>query len=612
MPAGYLCFSDMQTINRSIETVFLSGGRAALLLSAMGLWFSAGCWEQGLLPGYTRILAPTSERLVRTYKDLQSKRFQVLADFETPQQQSLFQLVSPKGSRPAKITTERARRDTGVGSLKMSLFSSKQQIEARDVPESQWAFYRDWSKYHLLLFSVYSPRKLGGFTMSVHSGTDVSLTYKHSRIPLEQGWNLIRIDLADLSDQIDLSDVREVHFWCEVLDTPIDLYLDDLILADNTREVFSSPDKQEGDLYVLTRGRRLIVGTVDRFELVFSQGRIHQWFDLSTDPARIHNLVGAGILGPVPVIVPKEVKAKILLDDATQWSGLGLIAESYQSLLEASPLRVMIQGEWRFGSPDIPPDDSSPYHRWVYSIYKDGRVYLECSGTAGNEDFKPEGLGMVFCCDGSQNFKRQLREGGASGDNESAKAKSYILFSRNDTGKSDLLIVPFGPTAIRVLENPQDPRLCVMCNVPVVSDKFAFSAMIRIRPTDMDTPEKADPFADDYYPAPPIKIDTGRCVRTDAGDFDNDGFSESRGYHVIQLDGSFAKIHIDGSRHTRYSPVFKLVDVADRDVWVYLDGRLIKEIYRDQDGNALFELPTTISGPALLEITSLARKKTAP
>ena len=121
------------------------------------------------------------------------------------------------------------------------------------------------------------------------------------------------------------------------------------------------------------------------------------------------------------------------------------------------------------------------------------------------------------------------------------------------------------------------------------------------------TREKADPLVDNYLNTKAIVVDTGRLVRTAPGDFDNDGFSEARGYHVLQLDGNVAKVHIDARQHPRYSPVFKLVDVANQDLWVYLDGRLIKETHRDQNGNILFELPEIISGSALLEITSLIR-----
>ncbi|MHC4671965.1 MAG: hypothetical protein ACYTBZ_05715, partial [Planctomycetota bacterium] len=272
----------------------------------------------------------------------------------------------------------------------------------------------------------------------------------------------------------------------------------------------------------------------------------------------------------------------------------------------------VVQGQWRFGTPDIPPDDTSPYHRWIYSIYRDGRVYIECSGTARTENFNPPALGMVFCCDGDQGFKRHISENKPQYNRNSTGLQSYVLFSRSERGLADLLIAPFEPAHLRVLESPQDPRLCVLWNLPIVSDGFAFSAMLRVWPADIDSTQKADPLVDDYLNTKSIVVDTGRLVRTDPGDFNNDGFSEARGYHVLQLDGNVAKVHIDATKNPRYSPVFKLVDVADQDIWVYLDGRLIKEIHRDQNDNILFELPEMISGSALLEITSMIREKGTP
>ena len=91
-------------------------------------------------------------------------------------------------------------------------------------------------------------------------------------------------------------------------------------------------------------------------------------------------------------------------------------------------------------------------------------------------------------------------------------------------------------------------------------------------------------------------------------DLDNDGFSEGGGYYVLQLDENIAKVRIDGRRHLRFSPVFKLVDVANRDVWAYLDGRLIRDVCRTDVGDLLIEVPGVISREALLEVTSRVKE----
>lgn len=105
-----------------------------------------------------------------------------------------------------------------------------------------------------------------------------------------------------------------------------------------------------------------------------------------------------------------------------------------------------------------------------------------------------------------------------------------------------------------------------------------------------------------------MTVDAGRLVKTDAGDWDNDGFSEARGYFVLQLDGNVARLRIDGRRRLRFSPVFKLVDVMERDVWIYVNGRLVRNLERDREGNTLFAIPGVIDQETLLEITSQVRQ----
>jgi len=572
----------------------------------MWAWVAAmtGCQTPPSGEGYSPDLAPTLDRIVAAYDDLASKRFEVLASFERPAEETLFRLEPPGGPGAVGMSTERARVETGVGALKMSLVRSSQRVVCADSPDSEWGLPRDFSAYHLLLFSVFSPRNLGGFRFSARSGTDLPLTYEHPRVLLNPGWNLIRIDVGDLGGRIDLTDVRELRFGCDPLETPVDLYLDDVILVDNAREIFASAEREPGDLYVRTQGRRLVAGAIDRFELVFSRGQVRQWFDLGHDPARTHNLLGTGFLGPTPVVVPNDAPATVVLDDASQWSGLGITVESYQSLVEATPLRVVVQGQWRFCSPDAPPTDRSPSHRWVWSIYRDGRVYVECGGTARAEQFDPPGVGVAFCCDGDLGFTREMVEGRPEPGRQAHRRECSILFSQSGPGQADLLIVPFTPLTARPLENPRDPRLCGLWNVPIQGDHFLFAAMIRVWPPDIDPVEQAA----DYRNPLPITLDAGQLVQTDPGDLDNDGFSESGGYYVFQLDGNIAKVRITGRRQLRFSPVFKLVDVANRHVWVYLDGRLIRDLYRDEDGNVWFEVPGVISHEALLEVTSRLRQ----
>lgn len=571
---------------------------------------------------YNRDLPPTLDRLVAAYEDLSSKRFQILADFESPEQGTLFH-VEPAGSvSAARISTERARVETGVGSLKMTITDSRQRVVAADSPESQWTLVRDWTKYHLLVMSVFSPRKLGGFNVTIRSGTNAPLSYTIPRLMLNPGWNLLRIDLGDLAEQVNLADVREMQFGCDPLESPVDLYLDDLIITDNSREVFGSPQAAPGQMYVMSQGRRLAIGSAGRFEVVFARGQLRQWYDVAADSAKLHNLLGRGALGPFPVVLPADGSENVVLEDPAQWSGLGIAAEVFQTLLEANPLYARIQGQLRFGTIDSPPDDTSPAHRWVYTIYRDGRIYVECTGAASGLNFQPAGVGMAFTCDGGAGFTRLIAPldpadapppstRPASQPVLPAKPARYALFHRDARGAADLLIAPSTPMPARGLDSREDARTGVLWVLPEVQGSFSFAALLRVWPADIDAAAQADPLAADYQQPLPIGLEIGRLTRTDPGDFNGDGFSEGRGHYVLQLDGSMAKARIPGQSRMRFAPVLQVIEAAGLDVWAYLDGRQLKESQRDHDGNVTFLIPETLSRESLLEITSRTRE-TAP
>ncbi|NLX13948.1 MAG: hypothetical protein GXY44_09900 [Phycisphaerales bacterium] len=552
---------------------------------------------------------PSSDPFVATYKDVSSGRYLLLADFESPEQEQLFRNEPAYAPGKIGITRDRARLETGVASIKVSLYTSDQWLVAADSPDGRLTLPRDWTGFEMLVFSVFSPRKLGGFRFAARSGgEELALTYEHPRIFLEMGWNLIRIDLGDLADHIDLGDVRAIQFGCNPLDTPVDLYLDDLLLVNNTRDLLKTPAEQTGDLYVRTGGRRIIVGTLGQFELVFSRGRIIQWFDLGHDPQRIHNLLGTGVLGPSPVLVPNDSEnALILLDDATQWAPLGVSVQTNQGMREANNLYVVVEGEWQYGTLDAPADERSPYHRWVYTIFRDGQIFLACHGTARTEHFRPPGVGVAFCCDGQLGFEENivyLRPPDPAGPGPKTNYAHYV---RRTPGQADLLIVPYALHAVRGLKNPQDPRRCTLWTLPIVNDYFLFSAMFRVWPDHLDGRSVADATAADYCQPLPLTVMTGALVRNDPGDFDNDGFSEARGYYVLQLDNHWARVRIERRPPSLFNPAFKVVQVYDREVSVYVNGRPITDLYRNAEGDVIFALPTVPANELLLEVNARPR-----
>jgi len=532
-------------------------------------------------------------------------KLRILADFENPQQEQLFRLHPSSSGGQVQISPARARRQTGSASLQMSFQSSRQWVSFTGTLAEGPGLRRDWTDYHLLSFSIFSPRKLGGFRLALCSGNEMQFNYEHQRILLERGWNLIRIDLGELAEHVDLGNVRQLRFYCKPLDTPIDLYLDDLLLIDNTRNILSTPQNENGSLYVQKRGRRLAVGSVDRFELVFSRGRIVKWFDLDHDPHRLRNLTGTGPLGPLPVVLTDtSPDAEVLIDDPSQWSPLGMAVETYQSLVEANELYVLLRGEWRFCTTETAPDKTNPYHQWIYAIYPDGRIYVECSGTARQGKFQPPAVGMAFCCDGDLGFGPQSFDLPQTPEKQSETAHKCALFARNETGQADLLIAPYATMPFRILRHTRDPRIAAMWTLPNSGKQFLFAGLLRVWPPQLNDTTNAQSVASKYCKPLNIHCDTGHLVRTDPGDWDNDGFNEAAGYYTLQLDGGHARLNIDRKNRPDFDPLFKIVGLGERQLWVYINGRRHQDLQRDRNGDVIFALPDTPPNNVLVEIAA--------
>lgn len=583
---------------RSRWTSFVAG--VAGLGVVMLCWGCEGSWlmqEQ----------KPDEEATLPRPVEVEGVRLLVLADFERESQGAIVRMEPRHGGGRVSLTTERPRPEGGAGSLKMSFLDSLHQVVVANQGVAGWTLHGDWSDYQMLLLQLYSPRKLGGFRLRVSSGREPVLSYDHPRIMLQSGWNTVSVDLGEVGSQVNLADVREVTFWCDPLDTPTDLYLDDMVLVDNTTDVFGSPKQSSADLYVRRQGRRLVVGVPGRFELAFAQGRIRSWYDLNSDPDRTHNLAGVGPIGPVMVALSTDDPEEVVLDDVSQWSGLGVAAEIQQWLVEAAPTFAIVQGEWRFVVPEASEGEARPYHRWAYTIYRDGRVYVACSGMAHAAGFSPSALGLIFCCDGTMRFEGAVQAPPAAEATET-EVVAFAHFGRETPGHGDLLVVPFIPQEGRMMKSPTDPRVCSLWPMNVSRGHFAAAFMLRVWPTDIDTAAQAEAMARDYVTPLPLDLTVGELVRTDVGDFDNDGFNESRGHYVVQLDGDVGRVQIDGRQRVRFGPVFKIVAVAARDVWVYLDGRLVEEAYRDADQNLIFRLPDIGGREALVEIFARERE----
>ncbi|MBN1489938.1 MAG: hypothetical protein JXA69_08480 [Phycisphaerae bacterium] len=581
-----------------------------LVVAVAGLTvLPAGCEETFR---YHRPLEPVADRLMAAYPDLSSGRFLIVADFEAVEQGAIFRLAPPTAAGYVGIVGEQARAETGAGSLKVRLATAEQELVVEDTGQGPWTLPRDWGRFNLLLMSVYSPRPVAGAVFRACSGPEKTVEYARDGIVLREGWNLIRIDIGDMAQRIDIADVRQLRFGFTELDRPIELYVDDMVLADNASDVFGSRTSQPGDLYVRVEGRRFRVGVVERFELVFARGRIVEWYDLGSDPDRVRNLTGGGPLGPTPVMLGLAADGSLQIDERGGWERLGPAAESMQRLVETSPVRVVLWGEWRFGTPDAvtAAEAEGPFHRWVYTIYPTGKVCLEFAGTLAATGTAVREVGYLVSCADGEGFEPL-----GPGPQTDGEALSYVLFCRDEPGGPDLLYAfqraATAPKA-RAVRHDADPRLGMLFHGGPADAVAVWSAMFNVWPSDVDTRRQAEPIVLDYANPLPIAVDAGRLVRTDAGDTDNDGFNEARGHYTLEPEGNAVRVRLDGRHRMRFGPAFKIVDVAGRDVWAYVDGLEIRPIARDEEDNAIFQIPRVIDKETLVEVTTRERSDAAP
>jgi hypothetical protein len=573
-------------------------GMAAAMLGVI-----VGCGDTARR-AWDRSRPPVTDRIQAAYEDAASGRFLIIADFESVEQGQIFRIENVLQVGVTKISIRRSRQATGAGALEATFNRASDVLVCDNRNARDWSLIRDWSDYHLLLVSVYAPRDGVALQLEVGSGdTVVAHRFDHNGIPLTVGWNLLRIDLADLAERVQLNDVRSLGFTCVELTEPVTLYFDDFILTDNARDLLGSAEGAPGSLYARRQGRRIHVAAVGRFEVAFSQGRIAQWFDLAADPKRTEDLTGRGSLGPVPVVVasdPPTPTAVVGPDDEASWRRLGDAVRVRQQLLEASPVRVVALAEWFFLRPGTEADASTPVHRIIYTIYPQGRIFTDVQCATASDTWRAENVGLRFSTDPNRGFSAFRHAAG------SADELSYLLHARSEPRQADLLFVLHDPrqgSVVRGVDSPQDPRLhtLVMGGEPEVP-VTRFRGLLALWPADLHASGSVEPIAVDYCRPAALAPAAGETVETADGDLDHDGFDEASGCYVLRLVSDVCRFEIDGRKQVRFYPTFKLDGSADRDVWVYEAGRQLTNQARDADGNVIFQVDRIVNERVLIEV----------
>ncbi|MCH7873432.1 MAG: hypothetical protein IID33_17175, partial [Planctomycetes bacterium] len=506
-------------------------------------------------------LGPVTERMRLAYPDLAAGRFIILADFESPADAELFRITAGEltlsDERQPSISVLRARERTGAGGLKATLTNPDESIRLDGLRSQSLQMPRDWRAYALLIASIYGPDDGALLEFAIHSGESPSLVWR-TRLRLEPGWNLIRIDLAEPGPRVDLADVRALTWSAPNITGPLDLYFDDIALADNERTILPGGAAAD-ELYALSRGRRIYVGANGRFELAFTDGVIAGWHP-SREKRRINLTVPSG-LGPWPVMLDREwasAAAGVAYDDSDMFADWGDRVAAGQKIIEASAFRVVMLSQWKFQRSTVAAASrpaALPGHVWQYTIYPSGKVYVRLTSDDAGAGWSRPLLGAAVVLDGREGFEPADRLAA----NSSGVQPRFVLLSRRQPGRADLLWTPYDADLARTqraFESADRGRLAVVLGGLPPAESADSAHMLRIWPTDLDGIAEGASLSQDYRDPVRIEPTVGRVVSDSPGDMDGDGFNESQGCYELAPIGGVLRFTFDPGRRSRHQPVF--------------------------------------------------------
>ncbi len=586
--------------------------RLMTLLSVLAI--SAGCElpqrtaDTGSGNDAVQKLPPTLARMRDHYEDLRNGRFVCLADFNTLAQATLFRMVDGAGretNNQPGISVRQSIDETGAGGLKVRLNDPGDRILFDGKRSDKLALVRDWSNYNLLLFNIHGPSDGLLLEFSVESGTDTPLSTTR-KLFAKPGWHLYRFDIADLGEEIDIVDIRALSWRAPELTEPAELYFDDFLLTDNTRALLGA-DAGEGELYVSSAGRRIMVGARGRFELAFTDGMIVEWH-----AGGHRNLTVRSGLGPWPVPLPEDWHQRranpVVYDDPNLFANWGKQAATAQRIVEQSQHRIVLEGIWRFGAAadkDLADPDSMPEHVWRWTIYPSGQVYLNVRSSPGDRSWSDSRLGYAIAIDGRGGFQRVAPNPGSG----NADDVNFVLMSQPGREKPDLLWCGHEPAVIRrqlELISEDGRRIAVTAGDIPAGGVIETAHLLRFWPRDLDAIVEAESIAGDYQHPARLAAARGQVVTDAAGDLDGDGFNESEGCYELALDNGLLRFDFLPETRLRHEPLFRVRGTAGKTCWVYAEGRIISAEGRDRNGNLMFGLPRAISRPLTIEVNTQA------
>jgi hypothetical protein len=590
----------------TLKTHYYRGGGCTFALLA-GLYLVGGC-NNALRTGSA---TPTqSDRLMAAYPNLAGGRFWVIADFEQSKHAELFHVASHSGDAWCLPSFSGGVPQTGPRSLRVALADPLDALIIDNEHAQEWSLKRDWRQFWLLIGAVYCTVDSTPLELAIVAGPSGGGASVHSRVALTQGWNFIRLDLAEAADQIPIDDVSQLRLSLPEADGRVELLLDDFVLADNRQDIFGSSDDESQGLYIQRQGRRWNIGVSGRFELGFANGQVVHWYDLGNDPHRQYNLVAGSVLGPSPVVLP-GYGSNSDSPASGDFLTLGSTVVARQRVLEASPVRIIVSCIWHFTSPGQEIGETTPFQHWTYTILPDGKVHVSVECTTQTGEFKPQALGLAVTRSDDGSVQAYAHRTARLEDAEDLRHVAYGYARPTAPDRSGMLLVMHDGRSAPVMEvvrQPERRRVSLLASGGAISaPSQAWSCLLRVWPPG-HCDQALDAALDHCYPDG-LGALVGQRVEDSPGDDNGDGFNERLGSYVLRPDQDLLRFEIDGSQRPRFSPVFNVLDTAGARVWVYVDHRIHEAVGRDAGGNVIFQVPGTITGRTLVELVLRGQEK---
>jgi hypothetical protein len=249
-------------------------------------------------------------------------------------------------------------------------------------------------------------------------------------------------------------------------------------------------------------------------------------------------------------------------------------------LLESGPARVRVRTSGphcRYGSTDVKARWKELGFEQTFTMYPSGATYVDYCLVAGRP-LRLHHFLLIIKSNGSWGNKGkgggkgEVHCASESGDKvEYGKGTSLALqWSDGPTHFQDFLMVlhqgKFGGTYWNEGYEDKDIRTGVNLmsrwpggQLPAGRDHilllFCFGQ-------DINSPEAARRYAEDYRNPDPLAVIQGAVVTNDAGDFDLDGFNEAEGCYVLRAAPGGVQFTLHGAKTPRESPAFKVKNWA--------------------------------------------------